>query len=332
MLPTVVDVVAAAKRIRGMASRTSVRAFPALAGAGREVFVKMEIEQPTGSFKLRGAANAILSLVADGCVGGVVTASTGNHGRSVAYVAQRVGLRCIVCVSSLVPENKVAAIRRLGAEVVIVGDSQDDAMKHALELSATKSLAMIDPFDDPLVVAGQGTVGLEIAQDLASFETVFVPLSGGGLIAGVALAVKSLCPSARVVGVSSDRCPAMKASVIAGAPVSVPELPSLADSLGGGIGADNQVTLAMVRELVDEIILVSDDEIAQAMRLAYSEERWVLEGAGAAGIAGLQKVQPSRGRSVVVLSGNTIDPSEFEKVVGQPAVWNKAGARYAIHG
>jgi threonine dehydratase len=247
---------------------------------------------------------------------GVVAASTGNHGRALAYAARLQGMRAVVCMSKLVPDNKVSEIRRLGADIRIVGNSQDDAQMEVDRLAAQDGLVMIPPFDHPDVVAGQGTLGLEILDDVTDVKTVLVPLSGGGLAAGIAAAVKARRPSIKVIGVSMARGAAMKASLDAGKPMPVEELPTLADSLGGGVGLDNRLTFALCRDLLDDIILLSEDEIAAGVVHAYAEEREIVEGAGGVGIAALLagKVAAS-GPIVAVLSGRNIDMARHRSIV-----------------
>ena len=309
------QILEARRRIAGTVLRTPLREADGLGRrAGVPVFLKCEHHQLTGSFKLRGATNAILALPAAERRKGVVTASTGNHGRAVAHAAQATGTRAIVCMSALVPDNKVRAVEALGAEVLIVGHSQDDAQREVDRLA--DEMTAIPPFDDAHVIAGQGTLGLEMMEDAPDLDTVLVPLSGGGLISGVALAVKTANPHARVVGVTMERGAAMVASLAAGQPVEVTEEASLADSLGGGIGSDNRHTFAMVRSLVNDCLLVSEAEIAAGIRLAYEEEGEVIEGAAAVGIAALVagKVSP-RGPFGIVLSGKNIAPDLHRRVI-----------------
>lgn len=270
----------------------------------RPIYLKLETLQPTGAFKIRGASNAIVQVVAKGEAPGVVTASTGNHGRAVAYVARELGIPAVICLSRHVPQNKVDAVKALGAELVIGGESQDDAAVTASELVAERGLAMIHPFDDPDVIAGQGTIGLEIVEDLPEVATVLVPLSGGGLISGVAMALKSIRSDIRVVGVSMEPSPVMIESIHAGKPIELPELDTLADSLKGGIGLKNRFTFEMVRRYVDDLVLVTEEEIAAGMRHLLHEEGIVVEGAGAVGVAALLAGKVAgKGATVAVISG-----------------------------
>lgn len=285
--------------------------------SGVQVYLKLEHHQTTGSFKLRGATNAILRLSQADRARGVVTVSTGNHGRGLAHAARTIGCRATICMSRLVLENKVSEIRRLGADVRIVGQSQDDALAEAERLAAEEGKIMLSPFDDPAIVSGQGTVGLEVVDAVPEVATVVVPLSGGGLAAGVAAAVKGLRPSAKVVGVTMERGAAMKASLDAGHPVQVEEWPSLADSLGGGIGFHNTLTFPMCQALLDDVVLLSENEIAAGIRHAYEQEREIVEGAGAVGIAAILagKIANLRGPAVLVISGRNIDIGLHRRVI-----------------
>jgi len=314
---TLADIEAAHRRIAGrIVSTPTVLSAALTAHAGTPVWLKLEHRQTTGSFKLRGASNALALLSAGERKHGVTAASTGNHGRALAYAAKLEGIRSVICMSRLVPENKVSEIDRLGAEIRIIGQSQDDAQAEVDRLVAEEGLAMVPPFDDPAVIAGQGTIGLEMLRDVPEAAAIVVPLSGGGLAAGIAAAAKGLNPAVKVVGVSMTRGAAMKASLDAGHPVQVEELPTLADSLGGGIGLANRFTFAMVRDLLDEVILVSEAEIAAGIIHAYAQEREIVEGAGAVGIGALLagKIRID-GPLVILLSGRNIDMAMHKKII-----------------
>jgi threonine dehydratase len=314
---TLQNIRAARDRIAGKVQRTPCMLSQSLSErTGSPVHLKLEHHQTTGAFKLRGASNAIAVLSPQERSRGVVAASTGNHGRALAHAAQLERIRAVICMSKLVPENKLAAIRQLGADIRIVGNSQDDAQQEVDRLVAEEGLVMLPPFDHPDIIAGQGTLGLEIMEQVADAAAVLVPLSGGGLASGVAAAVKSVNPGTKVIGISMDRGAAMKASLDAGRPVQVEELPTLADSLGGGIGLDNRLTFAMCGELLDDVILLSEDEIATGIRHAYEQEREIVEGAGAVGIGALLagKVNVS-GPTVLILSGRNIDMGLHRRIV-----------------
>jgi threonine dehydratase len=314
---TLAEIEQAACRIKGRVLETPFVLSAALTERrGVPVGLKLEHHQTTGSFKLRGATNAVLSLSPEARARGVVAASTGNHGRALAHAAKAEGAIATICMSRLVPENKVSEIRRLGANVRIIGKSQDEAQVEVDRLVAEDGLVMVPPFDHPAVVAGQGTLGLEIVAAMPDVATVLVPLSGGGLAAGVAAAVKGRSPRTRVIGLTMERGAAMKASLDAGHPVEVEEVESLADSLGGGIGLANEVTFQMCRALLDDVILLSEAEIAAGMRHAYREEREVVEGAGAVGIAALLSGRLGRldGPVAVILSGRNVDMGQHLRV------------------
>jgi threonine dehydratase len=284
---------------------------------GREVHLKLESLQETGSFKLRGATNRLSLLSDDERARGVVLSSTGNHARGVAYAGLRLGVRVVVCMSALVPRNKVEAVGAHGADVRIVGRSQDEAEVEAKRLARDEGLVFVSPFDDAGVICGQGTIGLELLEDMPDVDTVLVPLSGGGLIGGIALALKAANPAIRVVGITMERGAAMIASLRAGRPVEISEEESLADSLGGGIGLDNRYTFALARDLVDELVLVSEQEIADAMAHVYWREQLVVEGGAAVGIAALlhDKIECRGARIAVVLSGRNVDMQRFTEIV-----------------
>jgi threonine dehydratase len=314
---TMDDVYAARRRIAAVAVRTPLIASSLLTEAAvASVHLKAESLQKTGSFKIRGAANKILSLTAEQKDRGVITVSSGNHGLAVAYVARELGIHAVICMSARVPDNKVDAIKAFGGETVIHGDSYEEAEVHALGLARDRGLVMVPPFDDPLIIAGQGTIGLELLENFPEVDTVVVPLSGGGLISGIALAVKSAKPAIRVIGVSMDRAPVMYHSLKAGAPIDMPEEPTIADALVGNIGLNNRYTFRMVQEYVDEVVLVSEEEIAEAMAFALKRHNLVTEGGGAVGIAALQqqKLDKLGDNVAVVVTGSNVDLSLLQEI------------------
>jgi threonine dehydratase len=311
------DILAARERIAPHIIPLRIAASAALSKQfDCEILLAHEYLQTTGAFKLRGAMNTVLQL--DSKTTGVTAVSTGNHGRALAYSARQAGVPCIICMSELVPDNKLEAIRALGAETRIIGKSQDEAEIEANRLVAEEGYTMVPPFDHAHVIAGQGTLGLEMLEQVPDVDTVLVQLSGGGLISGIALALKSQRPDIRIIGVSMERGCAMAGSQKAGQPVDVEELPTLADSLGGGIGLDNQLTFNMVRDYVDEIVLLSETEIADGIRHAYFEEQIILEGGGAVGLAALVagKVSPGE-KTIVLLSGKNINMQRHRKIINR---------------
>ncbi len=239
----------------------------------------------------------------------------------MAYVAQALSIRCVVCLSSLVPPNKIDSIRSFGAELDIGGASQDAAFERALARAAAEELILVNPFDDPKIIAGQGTIALEIFDDLLDVGTIMMPISGGGLAAGIAIAAKALRPAVRIVAVASDRSRAMLDSLLAGRPVEAQEHASLADALGGGIGLDNRYSFGLVRDLVDEIRLVDDDEVADALRFVFSDARLFVEGAAAVSVAALLRAGKGNfpGPIVAVMTGDNIEPRTLVEILSEPA-------------
>jgi threonine dehydratase len=304
------DVYEARSCIASIARRTPLVPSSALAGiTGGSVRLKLENLQETGSFKLRGAANKLRHLSSEQQSRGVMAVSTGNHGRALSYVAQSMDIPAVVCLSKAVPDNKVQAIQELGTEIVVAGDTYDEADAHASRLLEERGLTMVPPFDDPFIIAGQGTIGLEILEEMPEVDMVLVPLSGGGLISGIALTLKTADPEIKVIGVSMERGPAMVESLRAGRIVEIIEEPTLADALAGGIGKDNKYTFNMVRKYVDDTVLVSEDAIARAMIFALDQLNLVIEGGAAVGIAALLEGQINNpGRNIaIVISGGNVD-------------------------
>jgi threonine dehydratase len=315
------DVLLARRRLAGRVVHTPLVESNSLSQrAGVPVYLKLETMQPTGSFKVRGATNTLAALHAED-VRKVVTASTGNHGRAVAHAARALGMEAAVCMSSLVPQNKVNAVAALGARVVIAGHSQDEAQIQAERLACDEGYAFVPPFDDLRVIAGQATIGLEILEALPETTTLVVPLSGGGLFSGTAFAAKAVRPDLCAIGVSMTRGAAMHASLAAGKPVLVEEFATLADSLGGGIGLENRYTFAMTHDLADDVVLLDEPSIARGIVHAYQAERLVVEGAAAVGIAALLdgRIAARGGPIVIVVSGANIDIDAHRRIVMETA-------------
>lgn len=307
---TLEDIRRAHCRIKSMACHTPLKHSINLSEElGRNIYLKMETMQHTGAFKLRGAANFILSLTKAERSRGIVTASSGNHGRAVAYISNRLGIKAAICMTTLAPQVKIDAIRRLGAEVVIYGENQNLATKKAHEIAQQQGLRFISAFDDSHVIAGQGTVGLEILQDRPEIDTIITQISGGGLASGIIIAVKSLKPEIKIIGVTSEHGAAMYESIKAGKIVHVDEAPSIADSLPGPIPADNKYTFKLCRRYLDDILKVSDEQVKSAMAYALCREKIVLEGGGAATIALLldKKVRQLGKHVAVICSGDNVD-------------------------
>jgi threonine dehydratase len=308
--PTLRDVYVARQRIACLARRTPLIDDPRLSKkSNRRIVHKPENLQATGSFKIRGATNKLLSLSKEQSSRGVVAHSSGNHGRALSYVASRLGIQATICLPDTVPENKKKAIGQLGAELVMGGAVYDDVFETTARLQRERGLTVVEPYDDPFVIAGQGTIGLELLEDFPEIDTVLVPLSGGGLMGGIALALKSADPRIRTIGVSMDRGPAMVESLRAGRLVEVVQEPTLADALAGGLGPENHYSFKMIQTYVDDTVLVSEEEIAAAMAFALEEHHLVVEGGAAVGIAALlsEKVRDLGRNVAVVLSGGNVD-------------------------
>ena len=281
---------------------------------GRQVLLKLESLQATGSFKVRGAANRLSALGPEERRAGVVACSSGNHGRAVAWVAERLGIPATVCIPDWVDPVKLDGIRATGAEAVLAGATFDEAERRALELARASGRVYVSAYDDPWVIAGQGTLALEVLDALSEPPAaILAPLSGGGLIAGIAGALRrrlgEKAPPA--VAVTAERAGVMLASLRAGHPVELPEEDTVAGALSGGIGPDNRYSFALVRDLVAEHVVASEEDVRGAMAYAFRELRLVVEGGGATALAALLagrwRVPPtSHGPVVVVVSGGNV--------------------------
>ncbi len=318
----------AAKTIANIACRTPlIKSIGLSQLCNKNIYLKMETMQHTGAFKLRGAANRMLNLSERQKKAGVITTSSGNHGRAVAYVANVLGIKATIYMSKLVPANKVAGIQQLGAEVVIYGDDQDIATQRAIEIAKQQNMTFISAFDDPYVIAGQGSIALEILEERPEIDTIITQLSGGGLASGIAVAAKALKPEIKIIGVSLVAGAAMYESIKAGKIVDVTELPSVADALPGAIPRDNKYTFDICRRLLDEIVQVSDPQIIAAMQYSFAREKLVLEGGGAATIAAvLQQLEMidtdtapvEFGKNVALIcSGDNVDTDQFLEYLQQ---------------
>ena len=312
-----IDVSAAAQRIAAIVRKTPVVPVDPAHKKGGQVWLKLENLQVTGSFKVRGAANKIASLDQEARRRGIVTCSSGNHGRAVAYVAETFGVPATVCVPEWVDPVKLEAIKSHGVEVVVEGATYDETEARSFEIQQERELVYVHPFDDPEVIAGQGTIGIELLDQVGALDSVVVPLSGGGLIAGIAAALKQE-GSTSVIGVSAANACVMYKSLEAGSPQALPEEETIANALAGGIGMENEYSFELVRDLVDQHVLVSEDEIRTAMRYAASEYHLILEGGGAVALAALihGKLDDRHRETALVLSGGNVDPVLLAEVLG----------------
>jgi threonine dehydratase len=295
------DIRAAADRIAPYVLKT-----PTLSGeslAGPRVWLKAENLQRTNSFKVRGAVNAVLQLTPDQRQRGVITLSAGNHGQALAYAAQAFQIPCVVVIREDAPLTKLQAIRRYGAEIVLVPLTE---WQHRLVIEQQRrNLHLVHPFDDPAVAAGQGTVGLEILDAIPELRTVIVPVGGGGLIAGIAVAIKSQRPSVRIIGVEPEGAPVVNESLAAGHPVA----PSRLDSIADGLGAPytRPFNLGLIQRYVDQMRIVSDDAILDALKAIAQQSKLVVEPAGAAAVAALLADVEIEHPVAAVLTGGNVD-------------------------
>jgi threonine dehydratase len=274
------------------------------------VWLKREDLQPVFSYKLRGAYNLMVSLPADQRARGVITASAGNHAQGVALAAQKMGIPALIVMPKTTPEIKVAAVRRLGADILLHGNTYDEASEYAYKLADERQLTYIPPYDHPLVIAGQGTVAMEILrQHPAPIDAVFVPVGGGGLIAGVAAYIKSVSPQTRIIGVESDEAPTLHAALRAGRRVVLEHIGIFVD--GAAVRQIGEETFRVARELVDQVLLVSNDEVCAAIKDIFEDTRSIAEPAGALALAGLKQyviATGTRGRELVaIFSGANVN-------------------------
>jgi threonine dehydratase len=301
------EAAAARKVVAEVARHTPVLSSRSLAEhCGGRVFLKAENLQRTGSFKLRGAYHKI-SLLDE--PRGVVAGSAGNHGQSVAYAARDRGIPCDVFMPGEAPVAKVAAVEAFGGVVHLAGESVDECVATARARAAETGATFIHPFDDPDVILGQATLGLELLDDVSDLSCVIVPVGGGGLISGVSIAVKSARPDVRVIGVQVEACAAFPASLQAHSPVACDALPTIADGIA--IKRPGEITLPLVERWVDQMVVVREDDVGDAMVWLMERAKLVVEGGGAAGVAALlanQASPPANGSTVIVLSGGNVDP------------------------
>ncbi len=304
----------ARERLKGVAQRTGLVHFKALSDEDSQIYLKTEDLQSTGSFKLRGAYIKIASLTPEERACGVIASSAGNHAQGVALAARAFDTPATIVMPEGAPLSKVKATRELGANVVLHGNVYDDAYAEACRLQAETGATFIHPFDDPMVIAGQGTIGLEIMDDMPDVRTIVVPIGGGGLASGVAAAVKMLHPDVRVVGVQASGAAGMKASIEAGHVVELDSAKTIADGIA--VKKPGELTFELCSRYVDEIVTVDDDEIAQAILLLMERGKMVAEGAGAAAVAAImsRKFDVS-GKVVAVISGGNIDVTMISRII-----------------
>ena len=314
---TVREIEAAAETIDGLARRTpALEAGEISRRVGAPVTLKAECLQATGSFKVRGAFNAIAELGEAELQSGVVTASAGNHAQAVVAAAKRAGARADLFMPAAAPLAKVAAVRRRGGEVHLVEGSYDEAAEAAREFAGKHGATFVPAFDHPAIIAGQGTIGLEIAEQAPETTLVLVPVGGGALVAGIAIAIKARLEGCRVVGVQAENCAPYLESLAARRPIGARSAGTICDGIA--VKRPGDLTLPLVDEWVDEIVTVTDDEAAEAMVLLLERSKLVVEGAGAVGVAALLsgKVEaPASGAVCAVLSGGNVDATRLSECI-----------------
>jgi threonine dehydratase len=298
---------------------------------GQQVYLKLENLQMTGSFKERGALNRIATLTPEQAARGVVAASAGNHAQGVAYHATKRGIRALIVMPLATPLVKVTATRGFGAEVLLYGANYDEACEEATRLCAAEGMTFIHPFDDPVVMAGQGTIGLELLEQVPQLEAVVVPIGGGGLIGGIACAIKESRPEIRVIGVQTSRLPSMVAARLVGHPVTVEPATTIADGIAVRRAGD--VTLPVVERYVDEIVTVDEDEIASAILVLLEREKTLAEGAGATALAALlqKKTSLNGAHTAVMVCGGNIDVTLLSRIIERGLVQDGRMIRLRIH-
>ena len=332
---TLSDVLQARERVRDAVYRTPCSRSETLSRlTGHEVFLKLENLQMTGSFKERGALNRIALLTPEEAARGVVAASAGNHAQGVAYHATRRGVRSLIVMPLATPLVKVTATREFGAEVILHGANYDEACAEATRLCDAEGMVFLHPFNDPAVIAGQGTIALEMLEQVPDMEAVLVPIGGGGLIAGMACAIKEIRPACRVIGVQTARLPSMREAVQVHAPVTVDAATTIADGIAVRRAGD--LTLPLVEKYVDEIVAVEEDEIASAILLLLEREKTLAEGAGAAALAALLQGKTSLTKKPgtrvgVLICGGNIDVTLLSRIIERGMVQDGRLVLLRIH-
>jgi threonine dehydratase len=326
------DVAAARERIRKSIYLSPCAISQHLSAlTGQQVYLKLDNLQMTGAFKERGALNKILQLTAEQKKRGVVAASAGNHAQGVAYHATQHGIRSIIVMPLATPLVKVTATKNFGAEVILHGANYDAAYEEAMRLCTAEGMTFIHPFDDVQVIAGQGTIGLEMLEQVPGLEAVVVPIGGGGLISGVGCAIKESNPKIRVIGVQTSRLPSMLAAVAEHHPVTIDAATTIADGIAVRRAGD--VTLPLVEKYVDEIVTVDEDEIASAILVLLEREKTLAEGAGAAALAALlqKKTSLQGARTGVLVCGGNIDVTLLSRIIERGLVQDGRLIRLRIH-
>ena len=308
----------AKKKLSGLIEKTpGIKSHSLREIVNGEVYLKLESLQQTGSFKLRGSTNKLLNLSNNEKKIGVVAISTGNHGKGVAHAAKNLGIKATIFMSKMVAKDRLNAIKNLGATVKVVGNTSDESEIEANNYVKKTKKIMVHPFDDPFVIAGQGTIGLEMLEQFPKLDTVVVPTSGGGLIGGIAIAIKSIKPKVKVIAVSMKDGASMYNSLKKGWPVDVDEKKTLADSLGGSIGINNKYTFKIVQKYVDDFVVINEKQIASGIKFNFENHKLVTEGAAATGIVVIRdKLSKHLGKNIMCLiCGANINPETFIRTI-----------------
>jgi threonine dehydratase len=325
------DIIIAREKMKGIVHTTPLdysKTFSQL--SQNEVYLKLENLQKTGSFKVRGSYNKLISLSEEELKKGVVAASAGNHAQGVAYSSHMLGVNCTIVMPKGAPLSKVLATKQYGAEVILEGNVFDEALTYALELSKKRNATFIHAFDDHAVIAGQGTVGLEIIDQLPDVEAIVCPVGGGGLLAGVAMAVKERNPHISVYGVQALACPSMKQSLLENKPVMVESAPTMADGIA--VKKPGQKTFEIIRKYVDDLYCVDEMEIARTMLMILERNKLLVEGSGACSLSALlyEKLELKEKKVVAVLSGGNVDMNFISRIIERGMVESGRYATFSV--
>ena len=304
----------AKSHLKSIVHKTDLIQANKLESSGR-IYLKTENLQLTGSFKLRGAAYKISQLSEDEKKAGLIACSAGNHAQGVAFAAAKAGLKCIICMPDGAPISKIEATKALGADVILVEGTYDDAYEHAIKLQLESQATFVHPFDDLDVMVGQGTIALEIFEQLEQVDALVIPIGGGGLIAGVACVAKQLNPKVKIYGVQAEHAPSMFLSIAENTHIKTETATTFADGIA--VKTPGEQTLALVKKYVDEIVTVTEDEIATAILTLMEKQKLVAEGAGAVGVAALlfNKLPTQDQNVVAIVSGGNIDVNILSRVI-----------------
>ncbi len=314
---TIDQIYSARERLRGIARITPLNPTKSL---GENIYIKSENLQLTGAFKLRGAFNKLACLSQEEKAKGVIACSAGNHAQGVALSATKLGIRSVVCMPATAPISKIHATENYGAEVVLVPGTYDDAAAKAAELAKEHGYTFAHPFDDEAVIAGQGTIGIEILEQLPDVQQVVVPIGGGGLISGIAMAIKTLRPSCRVIGVQAAGAPSMYKAIQEGQISTLPSVSTIADGIA--VKRPGDLTFAMVKKYVDDVVVVDDNQVAAAIVALMEDQKTVAEGAGACAVAAVLSglVDAENLKTVCVVSGGNVDMTTLSRVINKGLV------------